>query len=77
MDIENELHLIRSEWRIVRSKRLKRKDELLDQGYSIQDIRKDRLFRELKKEQKRLSTRIKHIEKSLNKRRGINVNCDD
>ncbi len=68
MDMEDEIQTKREAWREIRKKRLGLKDQLLEEGKDIHTIRKHPAFRELKKQQHHLSTRIKHLEKELNRR---------
>ena len=58
---------MREQWRIVRLQRLKLRDELIEKGLTIKQIRKEREYRALKKEQRRISKFIRHIEKKINK----------
>ena len=60
---------LRLKWREVRDSRLLLKRELLKSGLEQSAVRKNREYRRLKKEQDRLSTLMKHIEKRLNKKR--------
>lgn len=66
----------RAQWRIVRAKRLQRKKELMSQGIDIKEIRRDGLFRRLKKEQQSLSKVIKHIERKINKK-FARIDCEE
>jgi len=59
---------LRSLWSDVRGKRIQRKGLLLNEGIAVGDIRKDKEYRALKKAQRRLGVRIRHIEKEINKR---------
>jgi hypothetical protein len=59
---------LRTRWRAFRKERLVYKKKLLNRGKSIQDIRKDRTYRQLKKRQHALTTEIKHLEKRLQKK---------
>ena len=57
----------REEWRRVRALRLNKKDEFLKIGLEITEIRKDKEYKELQRQQKRLSKEIRHLEKKLNR----------
>jgi hypothetical protein len=67
--IIEELETRRALWRNVRDERLKLKRELEASGLDKTAVRKDLEHRRLHKEQDRLSTIIKHIEKRLNRKR--------
>ncbi|MFC1668805.1 hypothetical protein ACFL20_00310 [Spirochaetota bacterium] len=58
---------LRSEWKEVRQLKLNRKEELLFRGLTLKEIRKDRLYRELKKKQRHHSKVIGHIEKKISR----------
>jgi len=62
---ENERNMLRSRWREVRNLRLSLKISLSDSGKTINEIRHNRDYRRLKKEQKLLSKMIKHIERKI------------
>jgi len=57
--------ILRSNWREVRTKRLKLKNIMIDRECSIAEIRDNREYKELKKEQKHLSRMIKHVEHKI------------
>ena len=59
----------RKKWRAVRSDRLSRKKELIAPGGDISSVRRDRLYRELKKRQRRFAARIVHLERKMNRMR--------
>lgn len=61
----NRREFLRDEWRRVRSARLLRKSRLVSEGAELHDIRRDREYRLLKKEQHALTIRIKHLEKEI------------
>lgn len=61
----NKRELLRDMWRMVRSARLLRKSRLASEGAGLHDIRRDREYRLLKKEQHALTIRIKHLEKEI------------
>ena len=69
MDLEDEIRKTRETWKATREKRLAVKKQLLQQGKEKRTIRKDPACRELKKQQQYLFTRIKHLEKKLNRKR--------
>ena len=56
----------REQWRNIRNTRLNKKNELLSNGYLIKEIRKQKEYRQLKREQNLLSKEIKHLERKLN-----------
>jgi len=58
---------LRKEWNAIRDKRLNIKCELILTGLNKNEIRKDRIYKKLKREQYRLSIRIKHLVKKINK----------
>jgi hypothetical protein len=62
---------LRARWHEVRQKRLQLKRELLSQGSTLAQVRGNRLFRSLKKEQRCYSVRIRHLERALNRMRSI------
>ncbi|MDY6970390.1 MAG: hypothetical protein SVR08_17310 [Spirochaetota bacterium] len=66
--LKHDLHNLREEWRDIRDKKLRRKEELLYIGTDKNDLRRDRAYKELKRGQQQLSNRIKHIEKKLNRK---------
>lgn len=58
---------LRIRWREARDKKINRKIELLRQGLTIDDVRHDKFYRALKKNQKYLSKMIRHIEIKINR----------
>ena len=68
-DIQKELDARRARWRSVREERLRIKNELLARGADTKAVRGDREQRRLQKEQDRLATIMRHIEKRLNRKR--------
>lgn len=68
-DIKVELESRRAQWRAVRDERLKLKRDLEARGLDKSTLRRDQEHRRLRKEQDRLATIIKHIEKRLNRKR--------
>ena len=67
-NINIELKMKRDEWRKVRKEKLKRKEELLSQGLDKRVVRKDRVYKGLKKRQEYLFKNIRHIERRLNRK---------
>lgn len=67
--IIEELETRRTRWRAVRDERLKLKRGLEARGLDKTSLRKDQEHRRLHKEQDRLATIIRHIEKRLNRKR--------
>ncbi len=67
--IKEELETQRARWRAVRDERLKLKRDLESRGLDKTALRKDQEHWRLRKEQDRLATIIKHIEKRLNRKR--------
>jgi seryl-tRNA synthetase len=58
----------REKWRTIRGQMLRRKRELLSSGFETSLARKDREYRLLRKEKKRLSKEIRHLEQKINKK---------
>ena len=56
---------LRKQWRDVRSMRLDIKHDLVQKGYSLIKMRHNSEYKKLKKEQKRISKMIKHVEKKI------------
>lgn len=59
---EGDMDGLRREWRRVRQERLRIRDSLAGKGIDRTSIRKNREYRELKKRQKSLSNKIRHLE---------------
>ncbi len=57
----SEIKLKRKEWQIIREKRISLKKQLLSAGLTIQEVRKNKVYRQLKKDQRRLTTKLKHL----------------
>lgn len=57
------------QWRRVRASRLEMKAGLMAEGMSEVKIRKSPPYKKLKKEQRRLSNMIIHIEKKINRKK--------
>jgi hypothetical protein len=62
---------LRSTWREIRDEKLKLKGSLLEKGLSLTEIRRERIYRKLKKEQKDCSKRIRHLEREINRIRSF------
>lgn len=62
---EDERNLLREKWNSIRHERLSLKIRLTDKGRTVMEIRHDRDYRRLKKEQRILTKMIKHIEKKI------------
>ncbi len=60
---------LRSDWREVRDERLMLRRSLLERGLEPKEIRRDRLYRKLKKEQSGFSKQIRHMEREINRKR--------
>ena len=58
---------MRDEWENIRADKLKLKDEMEALGYDKVKIRKDKIFKNLRKEQDALSKLIRHTGKRLNR----------
>lgn len=58
---EHEMTELRSQWRNVRADRLARRKILLEKGMALSLIRKDHEHKRLRKEQDRLTTRLRHL----------------
>ena len=68
-EIQKAIADARDEWRAVRSDRLSRKKELIAPGGDVSSVRRDRLYRELKKRQRRFAAQIVHLERKMNRMR--------
>ncbi len=62
---------LRSNWREVREKRLMLRSSLLERGIEPNEVRRDRLYRKLKKEQSGFSKQIRHLEREINRKRSL------
>jgi hypothetical protein len=69
MDLKREIALKRAEWRSLRKEKLQRKSELVARGMPQVDIRKEKAYKQLNKQQKRITARLRHLEKKLNRTR--------
>ena len=68
-ELLEDIDALRKRWREARGRKLSRKRELLLQGYDTASARHDRLYRDFQKEQRGLTRRIIHLEKTLNRKR--------
>lgn len=59
----------RARWRDVRQERLRRKSKLIAGGVESPKVKKDFELKRLRKEQRRLSRRLIHLERKLNRLR--------
>jgi hypothetical protein len=66
-EMRREMDKTRDDWRKVRDVRLALKEKLLSLGVEKREIRRDKKYRALKKEQERLSGVLKRLEKRLNR----------
>jgi hypothetical protein len=64
-DSVNERNLLRSTWRDIRNARLALKNEMIAMDIHAAEIRHNREYKKLKKEQKILSKMIRHLEKKI------------
>lgn len=62
---------LREAWRAVRSQRLARKNELVAAGGTIAAVREDRRYRSLKKEQRRITVELRHVEKKIQRKKAL------
>ena len=60
---------MRAQWRSVRSARLGRRESLARGGIDTAALKKDMEYRTLKKEQRRLTTALRHMEIKLSRMR--------
>lgn len=67
VDIKSELQKKRDQWRKIRKRKLERKEELQDRGLDKKEIKKDTIYRQLMKEQEKLSKQLKHAEKRFHR----------
>lgn len=65
---EQYLHL-REEWKKTRREKLALSRQMAHTGAALSSIRRDAVFRTLRKRQKRISVLIRHIEKKINRLR--------
>ncbi|MBN2041457.1 MAG: hypothetical protein JW864_15565 [Spirochaetes bacterium] len=66
--LKSDISAKRVKWKEVRKIRLKAKKELENKGLSVQEIRKNKEYCRLKREQMLLSKYIKHLEKKYNRK---------
>lgn len=62
-----EISFKRERWRELRELRLSKKNEFLNKGFVIKEIRKQKEYRQLKRKQRQLSKEIRHLEIKLNR----------
>lgn len=67
VDIKSELQEKRDQWRKIRKGKLERKEELKNRGLDKKEIKKDKVYRQLMKEQEKLSKQLKHAEKRFHR----------
>ncbi len=67
IDIRSDLQKKRDQWRMIRKRKLQRKEELKDMGFDKKEVKKDKIYRQLLKEQEKLSKQLKHIEKRFHR----------
>lgn len=70
-DIHDSISELRREWRHARDEKLLRKKELLAGGHDMTAVRHDRLYRDLRKQQRGFAARIVHLERTLNRKRAL------
>jgi uncharacterized coiled-coil DUF342 family protein len=58
---------LRSRWREIRNERLKLRESLLEKGKVQAEVRKDTVYKKLKKEQEGVSKQIRHLEREINR----------
>jgi hypothetical protein len=73
-DLIEDIGALRDRWREARGRKLSRKQELVSLGKDIASVRHDRLYRDFLKEQRGLTRRIRHLEKTLNRKRARHEN---
>lgn len=66
--LKKQIETLKRQWRDARDKRLQYKETLIKQGKDKAAIRKDTQYRQLKKKQDWLRTRLRHTEKEYNKK---------
>ncbi len=69
--LRQEIARFRLQWRETRARRLELKRNLLAGGLDIHAVRKDRGYRILKKEQRKLFVLIRQRERKLNRMTGL------
>ncbi|HOT46929.1 MAG TPA: hypothetical protein PLM53_16360 [Spirochaetota bacterium] len=60
---------LRHEWRQARDEKLTRKKDILAGGHDMAAVRRDRLYRDLRKRQHGYAVRIIHLERTMNRKR--------
>lgn len=61
----------RDEWRAAREMKLSRKAALAAEGKDAAAMRRDRVYRECRKRQRRATVRIRHLERRMNRKRAV------
>ncbi len=75
--LEEERDSLRKEWRTVREERLALRDRLLEKGLSKREVRRARDVKIKKKEQDRLATLIKHLDRRISMLRNREENREE
>lgn len=65
--LKHEVSWRRAEWQSIRQKMRKRKNDLFALQMDIAAVRRDREYRMLRKQKKRLSKEIRHLEQKINR----------
>jgi hypothetical protein len=73
-EIRKNIDIARGEWRRARDSKLSRKRELLAGVADGAAARRDRTYRDLRKEQRRCTVAIRHLERRLNRNRAREKN---
>jgi hypothetical protein len=60
---------LRHEWRQARDEKLSRKKDLIAGGHDMAAVRRDRLYRNLRKRQHGFAVRIVQLERIINRKR--------
>ncbi len=68
-DLLESIASLRHEWRQARDEKLSRKKDLLSGGHDMAAVRRDRLYRDLRKRQHGVAVRIVHLERTMNRKR--------
>ena len=67
----DERNAAREEWRAARELKLLRKAALAAGGMDAAALRRDRVYRECRKRQRRAAVRIRHLERRMNRKRAV------
>jgi hypothetical protein len=65
----DERNAARDEWRAAREMKRSRKAALTAEGKDAAALRRDRVYREYRKRQRRAAVRIRHLERRMNRKR--------